>query len=308
MFPLSLALGASVAWGASDFLGGLVSRRLAVATVLFWAQLTGLALAAAAWLLAGGALPSGGAAAMGAAAGLAELAGFAFLYRGLAVGEMSTVAPLAALTAVLPVGVSLGAGERVAALEAGGMTLAIAGSALAAGDPEARRIARGAGLGLAAALAFGVFLLALGDAGEEAGPAAVLCGRIASVTVLAGFLAGRDATKVSDVFVAPGRDTTKVSDVFVAPARIARRRGLRAPARADQPALALLGGLDVLANLAYAEAARRGADATVSVLGSLYPLTTVLLARAVLGERLGRSRMAGVTAVLGGVALISLSS
>jgi drug/metabolite transporter (DMT)-like permease len=336
VFPLSLALGASVAWGASDFLGGLVSRRLAVATVLFWAQLTGLALAAAAWLLAGGALPSGGAAAMGAAAGLAELAGFALLYRGLAVGEMSTVAPLAALTAVLPVAVSLGAGERVAALEAGGMALAIAGSALAAGDAAARRIARGAGLGLAAALAFGVFLLALGDAGEEAGPAAVLCGRIASVTVLAGFLAGRDATKVSDVFVAPGRDatsvsdvfvapardatkvsdvfvapardTTKVSDVFVAPARAAGLRGLRAPARADQPALALLGGLDVLANLAYAEAARRGADATVSVLGSLYPLTTVLLARAVLGERLGRSRMAGVTAVLGGVALISLSS
>jgi drug/metabolite transporter (DMT)-like permease len=282
VFPLSLALGASVAWGASDFLGGLVSRRLAVATVLFWAQLTGLGLAAAVWLLAGGALPSGGAAAMGATAGLAELAGFAFLYRGLAVGEMSTVAPLAALTAVLPVAVSLGAGERVAALEAGGMALAIAGSALAAGDPEARRIARGAGLGLAAALAFGVFLLALGDAGEEAGPAAVLCGRIASVTVLAVFLAGREATRVSDVLVAP--------------------------ARADQPALALLGGLDVLANLAYAEAARGGADATVSVLGSLYPLTTVLLARAVLGERLGPSRMAGVTAVLGGVALISLSS
>jgi drug/metabolite transporter (DMT)-like permease len=282
VFPLSLALGASVAWGASDFLGGLVSRRLAVATVLFWAQLTGLGLAAAAWLLAGGALPSGGAAAMGAAAGLAELAGFALLYRGLAVGEMSTVAPLAALTAVLPVAVSLGAGERVAVLEAGGMALAIAGSALAAGDPQARRIARGAGLGLAAALAFGVFLLALGDAGEEAGPAAVLCGRIASVTVLAGFLAGREATKVSDVFVAP--------------------------ARADRAPLALLGGLDVLANLAYVEAARGGADAAVSVLGSLYPLTTVLLARAVLGERLGPSRMAGVTAVLGGVALISLSS
>ena len=64
----------------------------------------------------------------------------------------------------------------------------------------------------------------------------------------------------------------------------------------------------MLANLAYAEAACGGADATVSVLGSLYPLTTVLLARAVLGERLGPSRMAGVTAVLGGVALISLSA
>jgi drug/metabolite transporter (DMT)-like permease len=243
---------------------------------------------------------------------------------------MSTVAPLAALTAVLPVAVSLGAGERVAALEAGGMALAVAGSALAAGDLEARRIARGAGLGLAAALAFGVFLLALGDAGEEAGPAAVLCGRIASVTVLAGFLAGREAARTSDVLVPRGRDRLRAPGrgrlrgparapgrgklrgparaPGRGPARAPGRGWLRAPARADQPALALLGGLDVLANLAYAEAARRGADATVSVLGSLYPLTTVLLARAVLGERLGPSRMAGVTAVLGGVALISLSS
>ena len=197
MFPLTLALGASVAWGASDFLGGLVSRRMAVAQVLFWAQLTGLALAFAIWLTAGGDLPSARAAATGAVAGVAELVGFVFLYRGLAVGEMSTVAPLAALTAVLPVAVSVGAGERVAALEAAGMALAIAGSALAAGDPETRRAARGAGLALGAALAFGVFLLALGDAGEQAGPAAVLSGRIASVALLGAFLGGRGGLRAA---------------------------------------------------------------------------------------------------------------
>ena len=96
---------------------------------------------------------------------------------------------------------------------------------------------RGAGLALGAALAFGVFLLALGDAGEQAGPAAVLCGRIASVAMLGAFLGGRG--------------------------------GLRAPVRgADAPALAVLGGLDVLANVAYAAAARSGSGghglATVS--------------------------------------------
>jgi drug/metabolite transporter (DMT)-like permease len=285
VFPLTLALGASVAWGASDFLGGLVSRRMAVAEVLFWAQLTGLALAVAIWMAAGGDLPSARAAATGAVAGLAELVGFLLLYRGLAVGQMSTIAPLAALTAVLPVAVSVGAGERVAALEAGGMVLAITGSALAAGDPKTKRAVRGAGLALGAALAFGVFLLALGDAGEEAGPAAVLCGRLASVTVLTAFLAGRADKNI---------------------------RRFCPAARADRPALAILGGLDVLANVAYAEAARGGSGghglATVSVLGSLYPLTTVLLARAFLGERLGRIRLTGVTAVLGGVALISLAS
>ena len=114
MLPLTLAFGASIAWGASDFLGGVASRRLPVVTVLFWAQLAGLVIAAMAWLATGAQLPAPEVAALGAGAGLVELLGFAFLFRGLAVGEMSAVAPLAALTAVLPVGVALGAGERVA--------------------------------------------------------------------------------------------------------------------------------------------------------------------------------------------------
>ena len=104
---------------------------------------------------------------------------------------MSTVAPLAALTAVLPVGVAVGAGERVAALEAGGMVLAVIGSAVTAGEPQSRRLVRGAGYGLAAATAFGVFLLGLGEASEAGGPAAVLCGRLASLPALALVLAWR---------------------------------------------------------------------------------------------------------------------
>jgi drug/metabolite transporter (DMT)-like permease len=79
------------------------------------------------------------------------------------------------------------------------------------------------------------------------------------------------------------------------------------PARPDAVVIAALGALDVLANLAYASAAVGGADATVAVLASLYPLTTVLLARALLHERLGAARVAGVVSVLGGVALISVS-
>jgi drug/metabolite transporter (DMT)-like permease len=70
-------------------------------------------------------------------------------------------------------------------------------------------------------------------------------------------------------------------------------------------ALGALGALDVLANLAYAQAAANGSDAIIAVLASLYPLTTVLLARAVLHEHLGGARRTGVTAVLLGVALLS---
>jgi drug/metabolite transporter (DMT)-like permease len=277
MIPLTLALGASVAWGASDFLGGLAARRLPVLVVLLGAQVVGLALAAIAWALAGPGGPPPGAIGLGAAAGIAELMGFACLYRGLAIGEMSAVAPLAALTPVLPVAVAVGGGEQVAALEAGGMLLAILGSAVTAADPGSRRVVQGAGLGLGAALCFGVFFLLLGDASELDGPTAVLSGRLASVGMLA-VLVGRGA--------GPGRR----------------------PTRPDAAVIAALGGLDVAANLAYAGAAAGGADATVAVVASLYPFTTVLLARALLRERLGGARLAGVAAVLTGIALISASA
>jgi len=85
------------------------------------------------------------------------------------------------------------------------------------------------------------------------------------------------------------------------------RTAVSRPARPDVVVIAALGALDVAANLAYAGAAVGGADATVAVLASLYPLTTVLLARALLHERLGAARLAGVLAVLGGIALISAS-
>lgn len=277
MVALTLALGASIAWGASDFLGGFAARRLPVVVVLLGAQAVGLALAATAWALAEPRLPAREAIALGVAAGLAELLGFACLYRGLAIGEMTAIAPLAALTAVLPIAVAVGGGEQVAALEAGGMLLAIAGSAAAAAaGPGSRRPARGAGLGIGAALCFGVFLVLLGEASESNAPAAVLSGRVGSVAVLAVLVAG---------FRTPG-------------GRLARP---------DAVVIAALGALDVVANLAYASAAAGGADATVAVLASLYPLTTVLLARALLHERLAALRLAGVVVALGGLALISVS-
>jgi drug/metabolite transporter (DMT)-like permease len=276
MFPLTLAMGASIAWGASDFLGGMVSRRLPVVLVLLGAQLVGLLLAALAWALVGAPWPNGGAIALGGAAGVAELLGFACLYRGLAAGRMSTVAPLSAMAAVLPVGVAVGSGAQVAALEAAGMGLAILGSAVTAADPDSRRLARGTGLGLGAALCFGAYFVFLGDASEQAGVAAVLCGRVVSV-------------------------------VLLVPLALARPSQTR-PTRTDGGVILALGALDMAANLAYAAAVIDGADATVTVLASLYPLTTVILARALLHERLGAPRLAGAVTVLGGIALISASA
>lgn len=277
MVPLTLAFGASVAWGASDYLGGLASRRLSVLVVLFGAQAVGLALAWLVWLATGAEVPGARTLLLGAGAGVAELAGFFFLFRGMAVGEMSVVAPLAALTGVLPVAAALASGRRLATVEAVGMVMALSGTALAArGEGGGRLFARGAHHGLLAALAFGAFLLGLGAAGEAGAPGAVLAGRLASVTILGVAMIARAGG------TADGRGAWRI--------------------------LVALGALDVLANLAYAGAAAEGEKAVIAVLASLYPLTTVLLARALLGERLGPARAIGVCLVLCGIGALSAGS
>ena len=94
MLALALALGASVAWGGSDFVAGLASRRMPLLAVLVGSQVAGLVLLLGLLAATGEAPPPGGAVLAAAIAGVAELAGFAALYKGLAVGPMSIVAPI----------------------------------------------------------------------------------------------------------------------------------------------------------------------------------------------------------------------
>src|SRR5919197_772263 len=75
--------------------------------------------------------------------------------------------------------------------------------------------------------------------------------------------------------------------------------------RADLPALAAIGALDTGGNVFFAAASESGLVSVVSILASLYPVVTVLLARAVLHERVHRSQELGICLALGGIALIS---
>src|SRR4051812_21430039 len=111
MVALGLALGASIAWGGSDFLAGLVARRLPVLTLLILSQAAGLMLLLVLLAVTGDPAPPPGAALAAAGAGIAEMVGFAALYRSLAIGPMSVVAPLASLAAVVPVVVGVAGGE-----------------------------------------------------------------------------------------------------------------------------------------------------------------------------------------------------
>lgn len=278
MLAISLAFGASLIWGAADFLGGLQSRRHALIVVLVAVQAAAVVPVGVVVALSGEPAPHGAALAWALASSVGGGLGIAAFYRALAVGTMSIVAPMGALGAVVPMIGGLVEGERPGAVQAAGVVVALAGVILASREPAGGDSARDprAGLGLAAlaAVGMGVALLGLGRATVEAGPAwAILVARLPQLVVLA---------------------------IAVAVVRPPLPRTVRGVA----PLLAL-GLLDVTANGLFAVATTEGLLSLVSVVGSIYPAFTVLLARAVLGERVTLLQDLGIAATLAGVVAIS---
>jgi len=280
MFPLGLALLSGLTWGSADFVGGLMSKRLPTATVMVVSQTAGLILTAGLVVALGEPRPETRFLVYGGLGGIAGAIGLAALYKGLAVGRMSIVAPTASLSGAVPVIVGFVQGERPTTLQLAGMAIAGAGVLLAVRTPEppgTSRVGsgtRGVGLALVAALFLGLFVTSLDAAGEASPLWASLM--IRSVSVPLFLLAA------------------------VVTARHARR-----PTGREVGILAGVGALDNAANVMFAVAAREGLLTLVSVLGSLYPVATVLLARWFLHERLARWQVAGVAAAFVGVAMIA---
>jgi drug/metabolite transporter (DMT)-like permease len=273
MIAIALALGASLAWGLSDFVAGVKSRELAVVWVLLVSQSTGLVLVMTAAVIAGEPQPSLHAMAWATGAGLAELVGFAAFYRALAVGTMGIVSPITATAAVVPLFVGMVDGQVPTIVQALGMALALGGAALASTE-AGRRTGSGVGLALVAALAFGVFFVGMDLSADDGALWAVSFTRAAPVALLVGIVVALRLPLLDRRAVAP---------------------------------LAAIGGLDNGANVMFATALTVGMAGLVSVLGSLYPLATVVLARAVLRESVSRHQRTGVAAALAGIALVSLA-
>jgi drug/metabolite transporter (DMT)-like permease len=277
---LLLGVASGLCWGVGDFIGGLQSRRLAALAVAFWSQLAG-SLALALVLLVRGEAPVPGSIAWGLVAGLCGAAGVLCLYRGLAVGVMSLVAPLGACGALVPVVIDLAHGERPGLAAALGMVAALGGIVLIslpsntpAGTAALSRTALALGLG--AALSFGLFFVFLG--------------------------AGIDVNGGSSFWTVAGARGSSVPLLLLL--LLGGTRGIGWPGR--RLGMVALGGmLDTLANLLFTVAATRGPLGIVSILGSLYPVATVLLGRLVLEERLTRAQLGGVVLALAGVALVS---
>lgn len=273
MVAVALGLAASVSWGLADFIGGSKSRTLDLLAVLVVSQ--GVALAALLVVLGARAQapPDAGSLLYAAGAGVAGVAGLAALYRGLAVGAMAVVAPIAALGASIPVIVGVATGDRPGALQVAGMTLALVGVGLAAREPAPEgggaRLAVGVGLAAAAALGIGLFLVFMDAAGDGDVLWALTAARVASVAL-------------------------------VGMAALAMRPDIGA-ARAQIGPVAAIGALDLAANAFFTIAATQGLVSVAAVCSSLYPVVTIALAAALLGERVRASQGAGVALVLLGV-------
>lgn len=278
---IALALAAAIVYGASDFLGGLASRRTSTISAVVWSQAVGLVLLAGVLPLFGGHAVAGDIL-WGAICGVAGAIAIVSLYRGLAIGTMSIVSPTSAvLGASIPVLYGLVfRGEHPTVFAGAGILAALAAVVFVSAEPGARAkrtqfFPSGIPEGLIAGVAFGAYFIALAQTRAEAGMVPLLAARLTSLVLL----------------VAGGL-------VF----------GGAANVRLTRPALTLVvvcGALDMSANVLYVLAAHHGLLAIVAVLTSLYPAATVALAAGMLRERLGRLQWIGVTLALGGAAVIA---
>ena len=245
--------------------------------MLFVSQPPTLLLIAAIVIIRGVPIAPGPWIVAGVVAGLVGLVGLSAAYRGMAIGVVSVVSTIAATGPVVPIIVGLLLGERPSVLQFGGIVVTLAGIALLAFDRRPQpggKLVPGVGLALLAALAFGVFLVAIRYASRPDPLWGVLATRTGSVLALLLLgLAFRSRLKVG---------------------------------RADVPSLFAVGVLDVSADVFFAFATTVGLLSIVSILSSLYPVATVILARIVLGERMARLQQLGIVLALAGVLLISI--
>ena len=278
-----LALLSAAFYGAADFTGGFASRRAPMFSVVTISQLAGLLSLLPVLPLLGPASPHTGDFAWGAASGVAGGFGVGLLYRALAIGTMGVVAPTTSVCAVvIPVLASVWRGERLPPLVGAGIALAVVaivllGQESAHPDHPAPRppqygLPSGMWHALASGVAIGFFFLLLANAKADAGLWPLVAARVAGIPCFAA------------IVVATGHS-------FKLP------RGL---------GWLVIGGgvLDMLANVLYLLATRYGSLAVAVTLCSLYPASTVVLARVVLRERLSRLQVVGMVGALVAVLLI----
>jgi drug/metabolite transporter (DMT)-like permease len=272
-----LALGSSLVGGVSDFLAGTLSRRLGTLRTMFWLQFAGVLFAGVWVILSAEPLPSLGAVMAAAGAGACLTVGLAALFQAMVVGTMSIVAPISATGVAVPVIAGAVAGERLGTAQAIGIAGAVAGVVLTTRRPRADSSsgrAAGVELALLSALGCGLFFWLVAVASRHGLAWTILIAR-------------------------------SVSSAMLAPRAQLGRRPHR-PFEWRTVGWILASSILAFAAVSlYAGATVHGELAIVSVLASLFPIVTIVLANRVLGERVyGRERV-GIIIVVISVVLIA---
>lgn len=274
---LFYSLSASLSWGAADFSGGIATRNNSVYSVVIISQIIGFVLLAVLSVLFHETLSSVSTILWGILGGCAGSLGIAALYQGLATGRMSVVAPLAALVSgVLPVIVGMALEGLPTRLQLIGFALALVAVWLTSSNHDGTRIQlKELLLPSAAGMGFGMFFVAIDQMSTDAIFLPLVVARLASISLL----------------------------IFIAV--VVRRKRLERPTMHQLPLVAVAGLLDTAGNMFFAFATVAGRLDIASVLGSLYPAVTVLLAWFILKESINRQQWIGVSAALVAVILIA---
>lgn len=289
-----LALITAAIFGVGDFCGGLAAKRARVLQVVAGSHLVGAVGAVIAALLLAERFVVGDAA-LGIAGGAFGVVGVGLLYRRLAVGPMSVVAPLTAITsAVVPTTWGILDGERLNLLGWAGVGLGLLAVLLVSLSPDGDSDSGGIGDGpgrsagvtpqvvgesLLAGVGFGAMFIFLDATSAESSPWPVASARIFTSLLLMGILLAINVGRSQPVIPI------------------------------DRQALwliALVGLLDTGSNMLFLYASNLGQLAVVSVLAALYPISTVILARVVLGERMTRIQGVGFLAAMVATELLVL--
>jgi len=275
--PLAAAgfgLASAASWGAGDFSGGLAARRSPVLPVVIISQSVGLATVTLLSLARGEPLPPLAAVGWGSAAGALGAAGLLALYRALAVGRMGIAAPVGAVVAAaLPVLFAALFQGFPSVAQVAGFALALVGVWFLSRPEGARGRPEGLDLALLSGVGFGGFYILIAQAPASAVFWPLVAAKTTSVVVMLALAGGA------------GR--------------------FRLPGREVLPLVVTAGVLDVGGNAFFVLAEHAGRLDVASVLASLYPATTVLLARLILKERVSRTQAVGIAAALAAIPLIA---
>jgi drug/metabolite transporter (DMT)-like permease len=273
---IALGLLSAGSYGASDFLGGLISKRNATYTVVFTSQIFGTLAYVVLAVLTNDPVPQPRDLVVGALSGIAGVIGINALYRGLAQQPMSLVAPVSAVvTAVIPVLYSIATEDAPESLTLLGFLVALSAVWLISGGASAKGIRWGdLRLPVLAGVCFGVLFILISDATRSSTyyPLLALRGVSLPITFLAAAISRQP-------YLVPRRDLP----------------------------LTILAGLgDAGGNVFFALAAQAGRLDIASVMAALYPAGTVLLAAVLLHEYVSRAQRIGILLALAAIIMITI--